>query len=185
MKFFLKWLGRGIGLYLILLVAYFLYIFATMNFSQLAFYDRKLNPSTFAFWQGGELYSNPPLFSQVMSDPKGLLSSRAIDRFDDVEIWVLLLDGFEDIRNVTFAHEIISDFEEVLATEPGETLILKSVALIGRRHPLPFYVRRRYVLVVDATDLRERYRQQCLDEMIYDLMIDGSDKPLWDRCKKT
>lgn len=185
MKRYLSLALKIAGLYLLLLVAYFLFALASMKYDKLALYERKINPSTFAFWQGGELYSNPPLFSNVMNDAKDQLSLRELNGLGDVDIWVLLLDGFEDIRNVDLASRLGIDVDEVANSEPGNSTVTRTVSLRGRLHPIPFFVNRKSVLILDAKYLFENYKNECLDEMVYGSMIGRRDQELWDRCKKT
>ncbi|MEP3636232.1 MAG: hypothetical protein ABJN14_03110, partial [Paracoccaceae bacterium] len=128
------------GLYLLLLVAYFIFALASIENEKLAFYERKINPSTFVFWQGEELYSNPPLFSNVMTDAKGQLTSRELDGLGDVDIWVLLLDGFEDIKNVEIASQLGIDVEEVANSKSGNSTLLQGASLSLRFHPIPVFV---------------------------------------------
>ncbi|MEP6068587.1 MAG: hypothetical protein ABJ246_22315 [Paracoccaceae bacterium] len=183
-----RYLGLALkiaGLYLLLLIAYFIFAYASMTNVKLALYERKINPSTFVFWQGGELYSNPPLFSNVMTDAKGQLTSRELDGLGDVDIWVLLLDGFQDIRNVEFASQLGIDVEDVANSKSGNSMALQGANLSLRLHPIPVFVERKYVLILDAKNLFENYKQECLDEMVYGSMIGQRDQELWDRCKKT
>ncbi|MEO0767508.1 MAG: hypothetical protein AAFY75_15965 [Pseudomonadota bacterium] len=172
------------GLYLLLVVAYFIFALASTKYDKLALYERKINPSTFVFWQGGELYSNPPLFSNVMTDAKGQLTSRGLDGLGDVDIWVLLLDGFEDIKNVELASQLGIDVEEVANSESGSSKLLLGASVNLRLHPMPVFVERKSVLILDAKYLFENYKTQCLDEMVYGAMIGQRDQELWNRCKK-
>jgi hypothetical protein len=183
-----RYLGLALkiaGLYLLLVVAYFIFALSSMKNDKLAFYERKINPSTFVFWQGGELYSNPPLFSSVMTDAKGQLTSREPDGLGDVDIWVLLLDGFEDIKNVGFASQLGIDVEKVANSKSGNTTVLQGASLSLRLHPIPVFVNRKYVLILDAKYLFENYKNECLDEMVYGTMIGQRDQELRDRCKET
>ncbi|MGH1575695.1 hypothetical protein [Planktotalea sp.] len=173
------------GLYLLLLIAYFVFVLASMKNEKLALYERKINPSTFVFWQGGELYSTPPLFSNVMTDAKGQLTSRELDGLRDVDIWVLLLDGFKDIKSVEFASQLGIDVEKVANSKSGHSSRLEGVSLGLRFHPIPVFVNRKSVLIFDAKYLFENYKNECLDEMVYGSMIGQRDQELWDRCKKT
>lgn len=172
------------GLYLFLLIVYFVFALVSMSNDNLAFLERKINRSTFVFWQGGELYSNPPLFSNVMTDAKGQLTLREPDGLEDVDIWVLLLDRFEDIRNVEFASQLGIDVEKVVNSEPGHSLLLRRAGLSLRFHPIPVFVDRQSVLILDARYLFENYKNVCLDEMVYGSMIGQHDQELWDRCEK-
>lgn len=185
MNRFLSLALKMAGLYLLLVFAYFIFALLSMNNDKLAFYERKINPSTFAFWQGGKLYSNPPLFSNVMTDAKGLLTSRELDELGDVDIWVLLLDGFEDIKNVDFASQLEIDVEKVASSKPGSSALLRGASLGLRFHPIPVFVERKSIFIMDAKYLVENYKTECLDEMVYGLMIGQRDQDLWDRCKKT
>ena len=182
-----RYLGLALkiaGLYLLLVVAYFIFALASMKNDKLALYERKINPSTFVFWQGGDLYSNPPLFSNLMTDAKGQLSSRELDGLGDVDIWVLLLDGFEDIKNVELASHLGIDVEEIANSAPGSSTSLQGASLSLRLHPIPVFVNRKSVLILDAKYLLENYKTECLDEMVYGSMIGQRDQELWDRCKK-
>lgn len=173
------------GLYLVLLVAYFIFALLSIENDNLAVYERKINPSTFVFWQGGELYSNPPLFSNVMIDAKGQLTSRELKGLGDVDIWVLLLDGFNDIKSMELASQLGIDVEKVANFNPGESTSLQAVSLRLRVHPIPVFVSRKSVLILDAKYLVENYKTECLDEMVYGSMIGQRDQELWDRCKKS
>ena len=172
------------GLYLLLVAANFVFAVASMTNDKIALYERKINPSTFVFWQGGELYSNPPLFSNVMTDTKGQLTSREPNGVEDVDIWVFLLDGFEDIRNVKLAPKLGIDVEDVANSDPGITMMLKGASLSLRIHPIPVFVDRKSVLIMDARYLFENYINECLDEIVYGSMIGWRDQELWDRCQK-
>ena len=183
MRRYLGWAMKIAGLYLLFLIAYFFFAFASMKSESLAFYERKINPSTFVFWQNGELFSNPPLFSKLMTDTKGQLSSRELDGLGDVDIWVFLLEGFEDINNVEFASQLGINVEEIAATKPGNSTSLQRVSLSSSVHPIPVYVIRKHILFLDAKFLRENYKEECLDEMVYGEMIGQRDQGLWERCK--
>ena len=185
MSRYLTWMLKTVALYLLLLISYFVFALASMKNETLAIYERKINPSTFVFWQNGKFFSNPPLFSNLMTDTKGQLSSREPDELGDVDIWVILLEGFEDIHNVQFASQLGIDVEEVAVSEADNSTSLRGVFLNVRIHPIPFYVDRKHVLIINAKFLRENYKEQCLDEMVYGSMIDQRDQRLWDRCKKT
>ncbi|GHB40744.1 hypothetical protein GCM10007094_32710 [Pseudovibrio japonicus] len=147
----------------------------------MAILERKLNPSTFVFWQGGELYKNPPLFTQMMADTKGKLASREPSSFEDVDIWVLLLDGFDDIRNVESAPHLGIDIEDIANSNPEVTRSLLQASIHVRLHPIPIIVKRQHVALLNAKFLRENYKADCLDEMIYGSMIGHHDQELWDR----
>ncbi|UTS81464.1 hypothetical protein [Phaeobacter piscinae] len=181
----LGWAIKLAGVYLLFLVAYFAFALGSMKNDTLARYEQRINPSTFIFWQGEELYSNPPLFSSLMSDTKGQLSSRKPTSLADVDIWVLLLDGFDDIKNVEFASQLGLDVGKISRSQPGSSTFLKSAGLSFRLHPIPLIVNRNSVLVLDAKYLYENYRHECLDEMIYGAMIGQRDQALWKRCRTT
>jgi len=184
MRRFLGWALKLLGLYLLFLVAYFLFALASMSHDVLAVYERRINPSTFLFWQNGELFTNPPLFSSFMADPKGQLTSREPEALGDVDIWVLLLEGFEDIKTVEFAPQLGIDIERVATSQPGSSTSLRGVSIKLRMHPIPLYVSRKHILIMDALHLRESYKTECLDEMVYGSMVGQRDQDLWDRCKK-
>ncbi len=183
MRRYLGWAIKLTGLYLLFLIAYFVFALGSFKYANLAVYERRINPSTFAFWQNGELFSNPPFFSSVMTDSKSQLSYRELEGLGDVDIWVLLLEGVRDIHNVEFASQLGVDIGEVAASEPGYTTTLQRVGLNLRLHPIPLYVVRKHVLILDAKFLRENYKKECLDEMVYGSMIGQRDQGLWDRCK--
>ncbi|UWQ75037.1 hypothetical protein [Leisingera sp. M658] len=183
MKHLRVWAVRFLGAYLLVLLATFLFALGSMKFNSLAIWERKLNPSTFVFWQGGEYYSNPPLFSQTMSDVQGQLTAREPRSFEDVDIWVLLLDGFAEIRNVEVALQLGIETDKIARRLPSQTTKLSGVSLSMRLHPVPFYVKRKSVLIMNAEFLRENYKFQCLDEMVYGAMIGLRDQALWDRCE--
>lgn len=183
MKRYLRWALRIAGLYLLFLVAYFAFAFASMTSPNLAIYERKINPSTFVFWQEGQFYESPPMFSSLLADSRGQLSNAHLEDLDNVDIWVLLLAGVEDIHNVEFASSIGVDVTRVASSDPGLLVSQAEVALSLRKHPIPFYVRRKKVVIVDALHLQRNYRAECLDEMVYGLMINQRDQGLWERCK--
>ncbi|MEW2912556.1 hypothetical protein [Leisingera sp. JC11] len=183
MKHFRFWAVRILGAYLLVLLATFLFALGSMKFNSLAIWERKLNPSTFVFWQGGEYYSNPPLFSQTMSDTQGQLAVREPQSFEDVDIWVLLLDDFAEITNVEVALQLGIETEKTARNLPSHTTEFSGVSLSMRLHPVPFYVERKRVLIMNAEFLRENYKVQCLDEMVYGAMIGQRDQALWDRCE--
>jgi hypothetical protein len=174
---------KAVGLYLLFVVAYFFFAMASMKYDGLASIEQKFNPPTFVFWQGGELYSNPPLFSKFMADTRGQLSSREPDRIEDVDIWVFLLEGFEDVKNVVFASQIGIDVEKIATYEPGSSSKIQGASIRLRLHPVPVYVDRKQILLMDAKHLRENYKVECLDEMVYGSMIGHIDQELWDRCE--
>ena len=184
MRQYLGWTLKIAGLYFLFLIAYFLFSLASIKNENLPIYERKINPSTFVFWQNGELFSSPPLFSNLMTDTKGQLSFRELDGLGDVDIWVLLLEGFEDIHNVEFASQLGIDVEKVATSEPGNSTSLQGVSLSLRMHVIPIYVIRKHVLIMDAKFLHENYKEECLDEMVYGSMIGQRDQELWERCKK-
>lgn len=183
MKHFRIWAVRILGAYLLVLLATFLFAIGSMKFNSLAIWERRLNPSTFVFWQGGNYYSNPPLFSQTMSDTQNQLAARDPQSFEDVDIWVLLLDGFAEIANVEVALQLGIETDQIARTRPGNMTELAGASLNMRVHPVPFYVKRKRVLIMDAEFMRENYKVQCLDEMVYGAMIGQRDQELWDRCK--
>ncbi len=185
MKRYFGWALKITSIYLLFLIAYFLFALASMSNESLAFYERKINPSTYVFWQNGEYFSNPPLFSSMMTDTKNQLVLRFLDGQEDVNIWVLLLEGPEDIENVEIASELGIDVQDVASTEPGNITILQGASINFRWHPLPLAVIRKHILIMDAKYLRENYKEQCLDEMVYGSMISQRDQKLWERCKKT
>ena len=185
MKPYLGWALKVVALYLLFLIAYFIFAFASMKYQNLAFYERQINRSTFVFWQNGNTFSNPPLFSNLMVDTKGQLSSRNPYGIDDVDIWVFLLEGPEDIKNVEFASYLGIDIEKVSKSKLGQSTSMRRTSLKARLHPIPIFVSRKHVLIMDAKFLRENYKKECLDEMVYGSMIDKRNQQLWSRCKKT
>lgn len=185
MKRYLRWALKIAAAYLLFLAAYFGFALASMSNEKLAVYEQKLNPPTFVFWQGGKLFSNPPLFSDVMTDAKGLLASREPKGPRDVDIWVLLLDGPEDIRNVRIAPQLGVDVEKIANSKPGVIKSLMRAGLSYRPHPIPVVVERESVHILDARYLSKNFKEQCLDDVVYRLMINQHDKELWKRCKKS
>lgn len=183
MKRYLGWALRIAILYLLLLGAYFIFAFASMNNETLAFYERKLNPSTYVFWQDGEFFSNPPLFSSLMVDTTSQLSQREPIDLAEVDIWVLLLEGFQEIQAVDFAPQLGIDAAQVAKTKAGNSISLEGVSLHFRFHPIPLTVERKHILVLDAKSLRENYEEVCLDEIVYNMMIGQRDQALRERCK--
>ena len=120
-----------------------------------------------------------------MTDTHGQLSTNEIDRLEDVEIWVLLLNGPSEIYKVEFASALGIVTAHVSQMNVGSTLSSKGTALRLRLHPIPFYVARRHVLIMNADYLAKSYKAECLDEMVYGAMINRKDQDLWDRCKAT
>lgn len=185
MRPYLGWARKIAWLYLLFLVGNFVFAIASVKSETLAFYERKMNPPTFVFWQNGKLFSNPPLFSNLMADTEGELSSREPNEAEDIDIWVLLLEGFEDIKNVEFASQLGVNVKEVATSERGAFTSLDDVSLRVRIYPIPFYVIRKHILILDAKFLRENYKIECLDEIVYGRMIGQPDQELLERCKKT
>ena len=185
MKRFVKLAGLGLGLYIAILGVLFLFAFGSMRYSSLATLERRVNPSTFVFWQGGEFYRNPPLFTQEMVDTQGQLASRDPSDFHDVDIWVLLLWGFDDIRNVSIAANLGLDVEEIAAKRPGTTVSTMNAALHMRLHPVPFHVSRKRILILDAQYLAATYRPECLDAFVYARMIGQLGLEQWETCKRS
>lgn len=173
-----------LGLYLVVLGTYFLFAAGSMRYDSLARLEQRINPSTFVFWQNGQFFRNPPIFSQLMTDTYKQLSPHEPTKYSDIDIWVLLLEGFDDIRNVEVASKLGIDSEDIAASEPGSKISLMGASLKLRLHPVPFIVERRHIVMLDAEYLTENYRQQCLDEMVYHWMIGLRDRELWDQCKK-
>ena len=118
-----------------------------------------------------------------MADTKSQLSFRDVESFEDVDIWVILLDGFGDISNVEFATRLGISQSDIRNNDRSITVTLRNVSLRYRFHLLPFYVVRKSVVMVDASYLAENYKRRCLDEMLYLQMIGQRDQDLWDRCK--
>ena len=183
MNRYLGWALKLFGLYFLSVVAYFLFALASMRYETLAIYDRKLNPATFVFWQNGKLYANPPLFSGLMADAKGQFTNREPMGLGDVDIWVLLLEGFEDIENVEFASQLGIDINSVRTLQPGNSTSIRTASINLRAHPIPVYVERKHILITDGKYLREHFKKVCLDEMVYGLMIGHRNPELWERCK--
>ncbi len=183
MRFIKVWSVRVLVAYLLLLVALFIFYTASTKFQKVAQIEKTINRSTFVFWQGGELYRNPPLFSAIMEDADNQLSMHEPTEFEDVDIWVLLLNGFSDIRNVDIASALGLDPIKFEKTEPGSTVSLKSVSLRARFHILPFYVQRRTILMLDANLLKTTHKSQCFDKLVYNLMTGPKNQILWDNCK--
>ena len=180
-----RWGARAVGLYFVFLLLLFIFSVLSMKFPSLAMIERRVNPAKFVFWQNQKFYSNPPLFSSVMSDTKGQLSTEEPANGQDIDIWVLLLEGPEDIKNASIAQQLGLKIDQISQMQPGVSQTSASVALSFRLHPIPFFVERRSVVVMDALYLRTNYKAQCLDEMVYGEMISQRDQALWDRCKTT
>ncbi len=119
-----------------------------------------------------------------MTDAEGQLTSRELDGLGDVDIWVLLLDGVEDIKNMEFASQLGIDVEKVANSKAGNSTLLQGASLSLRLRPIPFFVNRKTVLVLNAKYLLENYKAECIDEMVYGSMIGRRDQELWDRCKE-
>jgi hypothetical protein len=179
----LKVIRYGAGLYLVFLVLASGFSALSTNNKSLASLERRLNPAQFVFWQRGEFFRNPPLFKSVMSDPKGQLSQDGPKDAPDVDIWVVLLEGPKDIANFAMASQLGLKPQKIAQLEPGESVYSQSVALHGRLHPIPFFLVRKSVLVMDAKYLRETYKTECLDEIVYRAMIDQRDKELDNHCE--
>ena len=181
----IKVLNRLLLIYLAIVTVNFLYALIALNYPAVAKYERKLVPAEFVFWQGGEFYSNPPLFPDAMSDVfSELRPVREDGDENDVDIWVLLLDGYDDIHNVSFASELGLDPDKIAMTEPSTSLNISSVSLRARLHLLPFYVHRKKIIIDDARYLAASYHRQCLDELIYGEMVDRRDQAKWNSCKR-
>lgn len=171
MKRYFRWASKAVAIYLLFLVIYFCLSVASNNYPLLAFYERKISPSAFVFWQGGEFYSNPPLFSTLMTDTKSQLSSDEVTTLDEVDIFVLLLNGFNDIENVEFAPQLGINIKEIASTEPTRSVTKQTTSFHIRLHLLPFVVKRRQTLIMDAHFLSQNYKKECLDELVYGQMI--------------
>ncbi|WP_041768107.1 hypothetical protein [Pseudovibrio sp. FO-BEG1] len=177
------WANRLIGLYILLIILALLFSVASTRFGSLAILERKLNPSTFVFWQDGELYKNPPLFTQVMADAKGQFASREPSSFEDVDIWVLILEGFADIKNVELAPHLGIDIDDAATFSTDITKSLMQVSLRVRLHPFPLAITRKHIVLVNTKSLRENFKEQCFDEITYESMIGDHDPKLWEQCR--
>ncbi|MHA6264134.1 hypothetical protein ACXYMO_13095 [Arenibacterium sp. CAU 1754] len=172
-------------MYLLILFGCFAFALGSIIYENLAFLERKINPSTYIFWQDGKLWKNPPLFSRLMSDPEGQLSTREVDKLDDVDIFVLLLKGPAEIQKVKFANALGLNVAEISKMDAASDKSMQSAGIHFRVHVIPFYVSRRQFVIMNAEYLRKNYRVECLDEMVYGQMISQRDQELWDRCKVT
>jgi hypothetical protein len=108
-------LAWALLVYLVLVVGHAAYGLGMTSSTAVTNFKRKFDPATFAFWQDGAFWSNPPLFTGMMDDARGLLAPDLPEYIEDVDIVVLLLDGLEDIRNVPFASELDLDVEDIAA----------------------------------------------------------------------
>ena len=181
----LKWLTVGLVAYLIAMVAWFGLAHLSISNTSLALIERRLSPAKYVFWRNGEFYLNPPLFKSVMTDTKGQLSETEAENASMVDIWVVLLEGPEEIRDFELNEFLKLDADSISKMDSATTISLKRTSSRARLHILPFYVNRRVVFIADARFLRENYRAECLDEMVYGMMIEQEDQALWDRCKLT
>ncbi|MES0869287.1 hypothetical protein [Pseudovibrio sp. SCP19] len=177
------WAKRLIGFYFLLITLAFLFSVASMRFGSLAILEKKLNPSTFVFWQDGELYKNPPLFTQVMADAKGQFTSHEPSSFEDVDIWVLILEGYADIKNVELAPHLGIDINDAATPSSAITKRLMQASLIVRLHPFPLTIARKHIVLLNAESLRENFKEQCFDEITYGSMIGDHNQKLWEQCR--
>ncbi|MBO9397576.1 hypothetical protein J7400_12885 [Shimia sp. R9_2] len=183
MKKAAKWIAYGLGLYILFLALLFAFYSLSLASPKIANLEKRINPSKFVFWQNQGFFSTPPLFTRPLSDPNGYLSFEEPSNFHDVDIWVILLEGFADIHTFELAQQLSLDPDDIADSEPGNSIEKSGVGINLRRHAIPFYVQRKKIVILDAKYMRENYKPECLDEMVYGAMIGQRDAALRERCK--
>lgn len=183
MKKAAKWIAYGLGLYILFLALLFAFYSLSLASPKIANIEKRINPSKFVFWQNQGFFSTPPLFAKPLSDPNGYLSFEEPSNFHDVDIWVILLEGFADIHTFELAQQLGLDTDDIANSAPGNSIEKSGVGINLRRHVLPFYVQRKKIVIMDAQFMRENYKPECLDEMVYRAMIGHRDPSQNERCK--
>ncbi|MEL6571291.1 MAG: hypothetical protein AAFQ64_06520 [Pseudomonadota bacterium] len=169
--------------YVAVLICYFLFLAAAVSFPSIAIVERKLNSATFSFWYDGAFWDNPPVFTAIMDDPENQFSNDGLKDWQGVDIWVLLLNGPEDIRNAEIAPALGVDVESIASSEPGLMTVSANASILWRWHPIPFNGARRRVVIIDIKRLGETRKAECFDEIIYSMMIARPISDLMENCR--
>lgn len=183
MKRTARWIAYSVGLYILILALLFAFYSLALTSPTIANVEKRMNPSKFVFWQNQEFFSTPPLFTRPLSYSNGYLSFEEPTNFQEVDIWVILLEGFSDISNFELAQQLGLNPDKIANSEPGNSIEKSSVGINLRRHVIPIYVQKKKIVILDALFMRENYKPECLDEMVYGAMIGLRDQSQHERCK--
>lgn len=141
---------RGVLAYIAFLIIYFVFSAASMSNASLAFYERKLNPSTYVFAQFGKFYATPPIFLSPISDWGGQLSDDQPAELADYDMFVVLLNGEDDAEGKDVATQLGLDDDDIAAVESGSKVTSSKVGLNLRLHIVPVYMARTKILALNA-----------------------------------
>lgn len=170
---------------MVVVLAVFVFEIVTMKVSALAQLERRINPVNYAVLLDGTFYVNDTKFLANIPGTEAQFSTKQSVEFKDIEIWVLLLEYPEDIRNVNVASRLGLPVEEIASWEPDTTtmIISESVSLGFKWSFFPFFIEKRRIIVASARGIALKYRIECHTMIIYRYMVDDFDKEYLDSCR--
>ncbi len=185
MRVFKKWIFRAIKLYALVVVAGFVFGLATLAVPALERLERRISPANFAVALGGSYYPNFEEFLAAIPGSEKQLSSVQPVAFEDIEIWIVVLDSPEDSESIAFASRLGIQIQEIASWDKGSVSRIASytVAIRLRWSFFPIYVQKKQVVVLNGEGLFQTYRQDCINRILYNAMIKLNDAEFLEGCK--
>ena len=175
---------KVIAIYVLVILAWAGISYGSLFSQTLANFERKLSPANVVFWQSSKLWYQPPSLPNALEDPKGHYLFEHIDDYAQIDVWFLMLDGFEDIRNVPFATDLRIDVEKIAESEPGTLHYTRRAGVQFRLAALPIGVKRTEFHILDMRYWFENYRHACLNQMVLNRLYQVTDNQFREDCKR-
>ncbi len=131
----------------------------------------------------GYFYSGDVEVNGQRLDTEGHFNPDPATHPNDVDVWVFVLDELAEIESYGLDNDLGLDTQEIARSAPGTVTSVESSSLHLRWSPLPLYLKKRQVFVVDAGYFEKNYRGDCLQEYVYRIVLGDSTAKVEARCK--
>ncbi|MEM8656415.1 MAG: hypothetical protein AAGF36_16915 [Pseudomonadota bacterium] len=185
MKPVLKWIGRGVLAYMLLILLYVGWLFAATNLKFVSDIEKRLFKPVvgFVFTNDGDTVGLDFVINGESVPPDPRVSFRENVSLREIDTFVFALDGFKTARDVEMIRYVGLDPYDVVIMKSGEMSIQEVVKVKLRLHPMPIYVSRRSYAFADLQHLIATYRIECIPTILYDLALSVFDNEYKKSCE--
>lgn len=180
-----KWLISLVAIYFGIVLLWFIFCLASTMSDFFAELEDSLVTRNLAIVIDEHVYTGEVMIHGEKITGDGNFADGPLNDLSKVDTWLLLLNGYDSIRLNETARSLGLDIDKLAESKSGSSIEIRTSGLKVRLSPLPIYVERRRIVLLDVQHMEQTYRKECWIKLINEELSIKSDENSRAVCKRS